>query len=88
MTTMTTKTIHLSDNTDYAAELVVYRDFIEARGQWRLYWQNPGTSFGAHEQSTVTGQPFFRTKADAIRHGEQRYGITAIRGRGFAGDID
>lgn len=85
---MTANTIHLSDGTHYDADLVVYRDFIEANGQWRLFWHNPGTTCGVQEQSTVTGQPFFRTKADAVRHGERRYGITARRGHGFAGDID
>jgi hypothetical protein len=80
--------INLSDNTSYNAELVAYRDYIEASGAWRLFWQNPGTSCGVHEQSTVTGQPFFRTMRDAVAHGERRYRITAKRGHGFAGDID
>ena len=81
-------TIHLSDGSQYVAELVVYRDYLNSNGQWRLFWQNPGTSCGVHEQSTVTGQPFFRTMRAAVYHGEKRYGITAKRGHGFAGDIN
>jgi len=69
--------IHLSDGTHYVAELVVYRDYIESNGKWRLFWLNPGTACGVNEQSTVTGQPFFRTRADAVRYGERRYGIKA-----------
>lgn len=82
-----THTINLSDGSSYSAELVVYRDFIESNGQWRLFWQNPGTSCGVHEQSTVTGRPFFHTMRDAIAHGERLHQIRAIRGHGFAGDI-
>lgn len=71
--------VNLSDNTSYKADLVVYRDFIESVGEWRLFWVNPGTSCGVQEQSTVTGQPFFRTMREAVAHGERRYGITAKR---------
>lgn len=81
------KTIHLSDGSSYVADLVVYRDYIESNGQWRLFWQNPGTSCGVQDESTVTGQPFFHTMADAVHFGKLRYQITATRGRGFAGDI-
>lgn len=76
---MTAHTIHLSDNTKYEAELVVYRDYIESNGKWRLFWRNPGTSCGVHEQSTVTGQPFFETKRSAVGYGKRVYGITATR---------
>ena len=71
--------IHLSNDTQYAAELCVYRDFIESNGAWRLFWLNPGTSCGVQEQSTVTGKPHFRTMADAIAYGNRRYQITARR---------
>jgi hypothetical protein len=81
MSRYTTKeqTVNLSDGSSYAAELCVYRDYIEGNGAWRLFWLNPGTSCGVQEQSTVTGQPFFRTMRAAILHGQKRYGITARR---------
>jgi hypothetical protein len=72
-------TIYLSDNTQYQADLVVYRDYTESNGKWRLFWQDPGTSCGVQEQSTVTGQPFFATMRDAVAYGVKRYGITAMR---------
>jgi hypothetical protein len=72
-------TIHLSDGTKYDALLVVYRDYIESNGKWRLFWENPGTSCGVYEQSTVTGQPFFRTMRDAVAYGERRYGMKAVK---------
>ena len=72
-----THTVDLSNDTQYAAELVVYRDWIESNGAWRLFWLNPGTTCGVQEQSTVTGQPFFRTMRAAIAQGERRYGLTA-----------
>ena len=71
--------ISLSNGESYKAQLVVYRDYIESNGKWRLFWLNPGTSCGVNEQSTVTGNPFFRTKADAVAYGVRRYGITAVR---------
>lgn len=71
--------IHLSDGSSYIADLVVYRDYINSNGKWRLFWQNPGTSCGVDEQSTVTGQPFFKTMRAAIAYGQERYGITATR---------
>jgi hypothetical protein len=72
-------TIHLSDGTKYDAVLVVFRDYIESNGKWRLFWENPGTSCGVNEQSTVTGQPFFRTMRDAMAYGERRYGMKAVK---------
>jgi hypothetical protein len=63
--------IHLSDGTQYTAVLTVYRDYLRSNGQWALFWQNPDNDCGVHEQSTVTGQPFFRTMRAAIRHGER-----------------
>jgi hypothetical protein len=73
-------TISLSDGTSYVADLVVYRDWTtEGNGKWRLFWQNPGTSCGVNEQSTVTGRPFFRTMREAIQYGIRQYGITAKR---------
>jgi hypothetical protein len=75
------KIIYLSDGTQYQAELVVYRDYIESNGKWRLFWLNPGTTTGIHEQSTVTGQPFFNTMRAAVAYGLQRYGIKARKER-------
>lgn len=80
--------ISLSDGTAYDTVLTVYRDYLESNGQWRLFWQNPDNDCGVQEQSTVTGQPFFRTMRAALTHGKRRYGITAVRGHGHAGDID
>jgi hypothetical protein len=71
--------IHLSDGTKYDAVLVVFQDYIESNGKWRLFWENPGTSCGVYEQSTVTGQPFFRTMRDAVAYGERRYGMKAVK---------
>jgi hypothetical protein len=73
------KTIYLSNNTQYDAQLVVYRDWIESNGKWRLFWDNPNDpGCGVHDESTVTGQPFFRTKREAVRHGERKYNQVAI----------
>lgn len=77
---MSEKTIHLSDNTSYKADLVVYRDYTtEGNGRWRLFWEDPGTACGVNEQSTVTGQPFFRTMREAVAYGVKHYGIKAAR---------
>jgi hypothetical protein len=73
------RTVYLSDGSNYSADLVVYRDYIESNGKWRLFWENPGTSCGVNDQSTVTGQPFFQTMRQAIAYGVRRYGITAKR---------
>jgi hypothetical protein len=72
-------TVNLSDGSSYQADLVVYRDFIESNGKWRLFWLNPGTSCGVQEQSTVTGQPFFSTMRDAVAYGVKRYDVIASR---------
>lgn len=85
---MTKHKIDLSDGTSYIPFLDVYRDYIEARGAWRLFWRKPGSSCGVHEQSTVTGQPFFRTKSAAVAYAERRYGIRPMRGHGYIGDIE
>jgi hypothetical protein len=75
-----THTINLSNGHSYVARLVVLRDHTtEGRGRWRLFWNEPGTSRGVYEQSTVTGQPFFRTMRDAVAYGQKRYGETAVR---------
>lgn len=58
--------------------LVVYRDYTESNGSWRLFWEdinNPGCGF--NDESTVTGQPYFSTKKAAINHGFKKYGIIA-----------
>jgi hypothetical protein len=62
------------------ALLVVYKDYIESNGKWRLFWEDINRSgCGFQDESTVTGQPFFSTKHAAISKGESKYGITAIR---------
>ncbi len=71
-------TVHLSNDTEYDADLVVYRDWVESNGKWRLFWANPDDPYkGVAEQSTVTGQPFFATRGAAVAYGEKRYGETA-----------
>ena len=71
--------ISLSNNTRYNARLVVYRDYIESNGKWRLFWENPNdVGCGVNEQSTVTGQPFFNTRKAAVAHGLNRYNEKAI----------
>jgi hypothetical protein len=61
-------------------QLVVYRDYIESNGKWRLFWQNiDNPSCGFQDESTVTGQPFFKTMKDAISKGKIKYNITAIK---------
>jgi hypothetical protein len=60
------------------AKLVVYRDYIGSNGKWRLFWEdlnNPGCGFG--DESTVTGQPYFNTRKEAIARGIAKHGITA-----------
>lgn len=80
--------IQLSDGTSYQADLIVYRDYLESNGFWRLCWQNPSSGNYVCEQSTVTGRPFFRTMAGAVAHGMRHYRIKATRGHSFPGDID
>lgn len=68
--------IRLSNGETYIARLVVYKD----EGKWRLFWENPDRpGVGVDEQSTVTGQPFFRTRKKAVAYGERRYGETAAK---------
>lgn len=65
---------------DIMARLVVHKDFTESNGAWRLFWEDvnqPGCGF--HDESTVTGAPFFKTMRAAIAKGVRKYGITAIR---------
>jgi hypothetical protein len=72
-------TVHLSNGTEYAAELCVYRDYVEANGAWRLFWLNPGTTCGVHEQSTVTGRPHYPSMTAAVSYASRRYGIVPRR---------
>lgn len=84
---MSTKTIDTTAG-PITAKLVVYRDYIESNGKWRLFWEDtnrPGCGF--QDESTVTGQPFFNTKRAAVSRGERKYGITAERMYGAVGDI-
>jgi hypothetical protein len=81
-TTNTPHTIYLSNGHQYSATLRVYRDWTNSNGQWRLFWEDPAREgCGVDEQSTVTGQPFFRTMREAIAHGQRRYNITATKGQ-------
>lgn len=72
------KKVHLSNGSSYKSQLVVYRDWVESNGRWRLFWadlENP--YMGVNEQSTATGDPFFATQQAAIAHGERHYGEIA-----------
>lgn len=60
--------------------LVVYRDFIESNGKWRLFWEdltNPGCGFD--DESTVTGNPFFDTLRQAKRYACLKYQLDATK---------
>ena len=62
------------------ARLVVYRDYIQSSGEWRLFWEdinNPGCGFC--DESTVMWQPFFRTMRAAVDAGMRKHGIKAIK---------
>lgn len=63
------------------AKLVVYRDFTTSGGgHWRLFWEDlarPGCGF--NDQSTVTGQPFYKTMREAVSDGIRRHGMIAER---------
>lgn len=77
--TANTKTIGTT-NGNIDAILVVYRDYIESNGKWRLFWEDVNNdSCGFQDESTVTGQPFFNTKREAIARGVKKYDIEAVR---------
>ena len=60
--------------------LVVYRDYIESTGEWRLFWEdinNPG--FGFDDESTLFGKPFFKTMKSAVNYAIRKYGETPIK---------
>jgi hypothetical protein len=59
--------------------LVVRRDFIGSNGRWRLAWTDEAEATYVDDESTVTGQPFFRTMRDAVAHGRAKYQETAVR---------
>lgn len=60
--------------------LVVYPDFIGSNGKWRLFWEDINNlGCGFQDESTVTGNPFFKTKREAVQRGIKKYGIVAIR---------
>ena len=60
--------------------LTVHKDFIESNGKWRLFWEDINRPcIGLHDESTVTGQPFFRTMRDAVNHGLRHYNERAER---------
>lgn len=60
-------------------ELVVYRDFIESNGAWRLFWLDPGSTIGVNDESTVTGSPHHKTMRAAIATGQRKHGVKARR---------
>jgi hypothetical protein len=61
-------------------KLVVHKDYIESNGKWRLFWEEISNPFcGFHDESIVTGNPFFKTMKEAIEFGENKYNITATR---------
>ena len=62
------------------SRLVVYRDYIESNGKWRLFWEdigNPG--YGFDDESTVTGKPFFKTMSDAVYFGLNKYNERPVK---------
>jgi hypothetical protein len=60
--------------------LVVYKDYIQSNGKWRLFWEDINDlGKGFEDESTVTGQPFFNTKHEAIGKGLSKYNIQAIK---------
>jgi hypothetical protein len=64
----------------FVARLVVYKDFIESNGKWRLFWEDINNlGCGFQDESTVMGKPFFNAMHSAIAKGESKYGIKAIR---------
>ena len=70
--------IPLSNNTVIECHLVVYKDYTESTGKWRLFWANNDNPYlGVNEQSTVTGNPFFDTKKEAIAYGLKHHNETA-----------
>ena len=73
------ETIHLSNNTQFDARLVVYKDWVESNGKWRLFWADVDDPYcGVEDQSTVTGQPHYCTRRDAVEYGNKQHGITAV----------
>lgn len=74
-----TKTIDTTAG-KFEARLVVYKDFINSNGKWRLFWEDlsrPGC--GIADESQVTGQPFYNTMKKAINRGIIRHGIKAVK---------
>ena len=72
--------IKYMDTLPVKCNLIVYRDFIESNGKWRLFWENEGMDgIGVHDESTVTGKPFFDTMKEAINHGIIKYNIRATK---------
>ena len=60
--------------------LVVYRDYIESNGKWRLFWEDVNNyGCGFNDESTVTGKPFFKTLEEAVKFGIKHYGEIPIR---------
>lgn len=57
------------------AVLVVHHD---GHG-WRLFWGDQDRPWiGCEDESEVTGQPYFRTKREAVAYGQCRYGERAM----------
>ncbi len=59
--------------------LIVYRDIWNGNGKsWRLAWENvDNPNIMVHDESDVTGNPYFRTMKDAINKGIKKYNIIA-----------
>jgi hypothetical protein len=75
------KTINLSDGTSFDGILIVVNEYARGaseRRRYRLYWENPGTSY-AMPAYGLCSEPFFRSERDAIAQGEKDFGQRAIR---------
>lgn len=74
------RTIHLSNATQYVAQLEVWDDLNpESRGPWfALYWRNPADSCGVRAHDNYLS---FRTIKAAIAYGERHFGETATRNK-------
>jgi len=67
------------NDTTVSSHLVVYRDWIESNGKWRLFWADDFDPYiGVEDQSTVTGQPFFNTRREAVAYGIKHHNEKAV----------
>lgn len=73
--------IHLSDGSSYEGVLIVVNEYARGnanRRQFRLYWENPGTSCGVPAYG-LCSEPFFSREWEAIARGERDFGVKAVR---------